>query len=898
MIIRLKSTDRTLAPYPGSKSNVIDRCVDFLPDDFTEFRDCFVGMGSLTFAIRKRYPGVPGWINDRDEKLITLWRVVQTQVEELMDFLWAIHREHGQGDERLYHKILEWYDHSTDPIEIAAAVLLKTRLVRGGPRKTWGYAGSRPANNDGLTPWRIMRLAGFSRLIQGLRITCSDYHEPLEAPGTNVLQLLDAPYEVVGRKLYEHGEIDLEEFARVVNGSTHKCLVMLNDSPNTRNLFRHHDPIIHGVKYSGGKVGSEIIVPTYITKLMEVYVRRHGTRLSVLESREVGNDNIPPVVQPSAPTMGENAPVEQAFETMVPAAANDDVEEYPMRPVGDNKKALFINEGNEKRNPEWYTPDWLLDLLYVANGERPFDVDPCSPIKGDAAPVWAKTHHTESDDGLSQPWQGRIFLNPPYRQLEPWLKKAADAVWCRHIPMAPTKESASRDEPLCETVIALIPARTHTRYWRQYVTNHARVLFINGKMAFRRVRDGRFYYPKSPFPEGLALVIWGNHKPFTDYLSAVSPDVIDVADRSHPTIPDLPFRHYWSQREFRLSVAAPVPRLIEQDNTRRILHRSGLKAANDNATAGSGRSRKRSKSKPSGSTPEQVLVGNGVATPSAETDVSLSAESTMPPAAQPIIEHVVSAAAKVYEGDCIEGMRRHVPDGSVDLIVADPPYAINGDRLDQHYHQGRKGIVPGYIEVSADDYPEFCHAWIAEVERVLRPGGSMYVVSGWSHLRHVENALANTGLELVNHLIWHYRWAPYAEQKFVSSHVHALYVVKPPLTRRVFNTNCRFSDSFQDRYDVWQIPRQYRTGQTRNQNQLPDALVEKMIAYSSKPGDVVLDPFLGGFTTATVALRMGRRVIGFEKNPNAVAAFLPALKQMVGEADNDNLPMVDAAEVA
>lgn len=883
---------------------------------FGEFREPFASSAAMSFHMIRYGLAEKVWLNDLDPHVANFWTVLRDYPAALIRRVQALRDDFGLGSIELFRLASEMVDHP-DPIETAAGFFVRNRISYGGTNGKSSFNPSYPRVGRGLKQVFIDYLWQFSAWLQGVTITCLDYKAVVAAPGENVFIFLDPPYSDAGDVTYLFGVIDFDEFAGVVNQSPHACLLTVNDCPANRERFTDMHPVLRPYHSSMGthSTKAEIIAANYTTPLYPIYARQigtplwHGTRLSALESRAAGNDNITPVVEPSAPTMVENVAVERSVGPMVPSAVNDDEDEYPMRPVGDNKKALFINEGNEKRNPEWYTPDWLLDLLYTANGERPFDVDPCSPIKGDAAPVWAKTHYTKVDDGLSQPWHERLFLNPPYRGLEPWLKKAADAVWCRHIPMSPTKESASRNEPLCETVVALIPARTHTRYWRRYVTNHARVLFINGKKAFRKVQDGHFYYPKSPFPEGLALVIWGNHQPFTDYLSAVSPDVIDVTDRSHPTIPDLPFRHYWSQREFRPAVVTPVHRLIEQDNTRRILHRSGLKAANDNAS-GSGRTRKRSKSKASVfSGSEKVLGGDGVATLSAEGTVPLTVEAdtsganrtTMPAADQPIIEHVVSDAAKVYEGDCVDGMRRHVPDGSVDLIVADPPYAINGDKLDQHYHQGRKGIVPGYAEVSADHYPEFCQAWIDETGRVLRPGGSMYVVSGWSHLRHIENAIANTGLEMVNHLIWHYKWATYTKRKFVSAHAHILYVVKPPMKKRVFNFDCRFSDtkgSYQDRYDVWQIPRQYRTGQTRNQNQLPDALVEKMIDYSSKPGDVVLDPFLGGFTTATVALRMGRRVIGFEKNPNAVAAFLPALRQKVEKADNDNLPLVDATEAA
>jgi hypothetical protein len=71
-----------------------------------------------------------------------------------------------------------------------------------------------------------------------------------------------------------------------------------------------------------------------------------------------------------------------------------------------------------------------------------------------------------------------------------------------------------------------------------------------------------------------------------------------------------------------------------------------------------------------------------------------------------------------YNGDCITGARTHIPDGSVDLIITDPPYGINGDRLHHHYNRDERFVVGGYVEVPASDYGEFSLRWIREAERV------------------------------------------------------------------------------------------------------------------------------------------------------------------------------------
>lgn len=236
----------------------------------------------------------------------------------------------------------------------------------------------------------------------------------------------------------------------------------------------------------------------------------------------------------------------------------------------------------------------------------------------------------------------------------------------------------------------------------------------------------------------------------------------------------------------------------------------------------------------------------------------------------------------VYNENCITGIQQHVNTNSVDLIFTDPPYGINGANLDTHYNRDESYVVPGYIDVSNADYAKFSKDWIGECARVLRPGGSMYIVSGYTNLHHVLNALHSTELVEINHLIASYSFGVSTKNKYVSSHYHILFWQKPNkgVLKRTFNPYWKFSDhkdSYLDRLTVQKMPRDYKMKTLKNKNQLSEEFIKNFILYSSNRGDTVMDCFAGGFTTGRTALQYGRKFIGFEMNKHAFDAFSPTL---------------------
>jgi phage N-6-adenine-methyltransferase len=146
---------------------------------------------------------------------------------------------------------------------------------------------------------------------------------------------------------------------------------------------------------------------------------------------------------------------------------------------------FYSGPANASVVQNWRTPKDLLERLYLVFG--PFDLDPCSPTHDRAlAPVRARMYFTETDDGLSLPWTGTVFLNPPYgRALPQWISKAREEVELGRASVA----------------VALVPARTDTSWWHSYIAQKADVFFLKGRLRFGDSAQS------APFPS--ALVIWG-----------------------------------------------------------------------------------------------------------------------------------------------------------------------------------------------------------------------------------------------------------------------------------------------------------------------------------------------------------------------------------------------------
>ncbi len=250
----------------------------------------------------------------------------------------------------------------------------------------------------------------------------------------------------------------------------------------------------------------------------------------------------------------------------------------------------------------------------------------------------------------------------------------------------------------------------------------------------------------------------------------------------------------------------------------------------------------------------------------------------------------------IHKGDCRQILKKEIPDESIDLIFADPPYNLSGKSMEWK----NKGLGGDWFKVNEkwdtmteSDYLKFTQAWLKESHRVLRPHGSIYISCTYHNIGELMMALKVLGFIPKNIITWHKNNA------------------MPSMTRRTFTHSCEYilffskgkkwifnySDikkmnpdkakdgSQKQMRDLWVMPVvqgkervRDKTGRAAHPTQKPENLLERIILASSNKSDVVLDPFLGSGTTAFVAQKLGRRWIGIETDDKYIKIAQKRLK--------------------
>jgi modification methylase len=263
-------------------------------------------------------------------------------------------------------------------------------------------------------------------------------------------------------------------------------------------------------------------------------------------------------------------------------------------------------------------------------------------------------------------------------------------------------------------------------------------------------------------------------------------------------------------------------------------------------------------------------------------------------------------ADDIRDGDCLVEMAR-LPASSVDLVFADPPYNL---QLSGELHRPDNSRVDG-VEAEWDKfadfaaYDRFTRAWLGECRRLLKPTGALWVIGSYHNIFRIGAILQDLGFWILNDVVWRKAnpMPNFRGRRFTNAHETLLWCAADRDARYTFNYEAMkaLNDELQMRSD-WLIPicggperLKGGDGKKAHPTQKPEALLHRVLLASTRPGDIVLDPFCGTGTTGAVARRLGRRFIGIERDP-AYAALARARIAAVTPADGEAVTLASKRE--
>lgn len=251
----------------------------------------------------------------------------------------------------------------------------------------------------------------------------------------------------------------------------------------------------------------------------------------------------------------------------------------------------------------------------------------------------------------------------------------------------------------------------------------------------------------------------------------------------------------------------------------------------------------------------------------------------------------------ILPGDCLENLRS-LPDNSVDLVFADPPYNL---QLQGDLHR------PNHSKVDAVDnewdqfeslkiYDEFCREWLGECRRVLKDDGAIWVIGSYHNIFRLGVILQDLAYWILNDVIWR-KTNPmpnFRGKRFTNAHETLIWASKSQKSKYCFNYEMMKSlnEDLQMRSD-WTLPicnggerLKDDNGEKAHPTQKPESLLYRVILSSTRKGDVILDPFFGTGTTGAVAKKLGRNYIGLEREENYIKVAEKRLSKITEIQDN------------
>ncbi len=258
--------------YPGGKSKALPQILPLVPP-FDEFREPFVGGGSVFIHLKQDVPHARFWINDLNRDVYLFWQTARDHNPQLVDAVSQIRRQHPSDGRALFERYKDNWDALPD-FERAVRFFVLNRITFSGTIDSGGF--SQQAFKKRFTESSIQRLAALESLLQGVTITNNDYQPLLDAPGENVFIFLDPPYysnpesRLYGKKGDLHTGFDHARFAAAMRACPHRWLITYDDCPEVRDLFSfaHIKPwkLQYGMNNYGqttAAAGDELFIANY-----------------------------------------------------------------------------------------------------------------------------------------------------------------------------------------------------------------------------------------------------------------------------------------------------------------------------------------------------------------------------------------------------------------------------------------------------------------------------------------------------------------------------------------------------------------------------------------------------------------------------------------------------------
>jgi modification methylase len=265
-------------------------------------------------------------------------------------------------------------------------------------------------------------------------------------------------------------------------------------------------------------------------------------------------------------------------------------------------------------------------------------------------------------------------------------------------------------------------------------------------------------------------------------------------------------------------------------------------------------------------------------------------------------------AHRIVVGDCVAEMTK-LPAGSVDLVFADPPYnlQLQGDlkRPDDSKVDAVDNDWDKFSSFSA--YDDFTRAWLMAARRAMKPSATLWVIGSYHNIFRVGSILQDLGFWILNDVMWR-KTNPmpnFRGRRFTNAHETMIWAARDQNAKGyTFNYEAlkAGNEDVQVRSD-WTLPLctgeerlKGRDGKKVHPTQKPEALLARVILSSSRPGDLILDPFSGTGTTGATAKRLGRQFIGIERDPAYAAAAEARILKVEPMPEASLAPFVTARE--